>query len=302
MDELRIRVFGGLEVRSGDTLLPRFPTHSSRSLFAFLVRNRSRPFHRDVLCGRFWGERPDVEARKLLRTALWRIRSVIEPDETDRGTLLRVEGPSVGFTSDARVWVDAEEFDQCLTALGGRDAGGLSELDADRLLRAASLYRGDLLEGNYDEWCLLERERLEQRFLTALERLVSYHQSRHQWLETITWCREILRRDPLREHVHRAIMRSHRAMGDRPLALRQYEVLCEVLAEELGIEPMEETRRLHRSLRGDQETEEGAGTEVRTPPQDSERGDLISSQVDEALEVVYALAGQLERARTALRS
>src|SRR5688572_220693 len=101
MNELRVHLLGGVEVFRADTLLPAFPTQKSLSLFAYLVLARGRLVHRDTLCGHFWGDQTDVEARKALRTCLWRIRSVIEPDEEDRGTFLKVEGSQIRFAPSA---------------------------------------------------------------------------------------------------------------------------------------------------------------------------------------------------------
>ena len=92
MRELRIRLFGGFEVHRGGSLLPQFGTQKSKSLFAYLALSRGRCVHRDILCGRLWGDCSPVAAKKALRNALLRIRSVIEPDKRDRGTFLEVEG------------------------------------------------------------------------------------------------------------------------------------------------------------------------------------------------------------------
>jgi DNA-binding SARP family transcriptional activator len=107
MDQLGIRVLGNLVIHRGGVPLPNFPTRRSEALFAYLVIHRDRLVHRDVLCGEFWGDHPDAQARKSLRTALWRIRSVIEADPSDRGVLVRVEGDQIGFVGSPRVWVDA---------------------------------------------------------------------------------------------------------------------------------------------------------------------------------------------------
>ncbi len=302
MDRLQIRLFGGFEVHAGQNRLPSFATEKSKSLFAFLVLNRDRLFHRDVLCGRFWGDQPDSNARRALRTALWRIRSVVEPQDCLRGSFLRVEGQQVGFPGTGDAWVDANEFTRRISSADAHGRGGLTPEDARSLADAVILYRGDLLEGLYDDWCLVDRERLRMALLTALERLVSYHREREEWLDAIDWGRQLLREDPLREHIHRAVMECHMAMGDRPSALRQYASCAQVLREELDLDPMEETTRLYRrvrasSTRRSQLLGEGLPTQKgRT----AVRG--LVGEVEDALEVVYGLAERLERTRSALTS
>lgn len=302
MSQLRIRIFGGLAVHRGNHRLPPFPTRKSEGLFGYLVMQRSRLVHRDVLCGELWGEHPEAEARKALRTALWRIRCVVEPEPDERGTILRVEGDQVGLAASAPVWVDAWELEECLLLNGS----GTHPLDAEvvrRLERAVGLYRGDFLEGHYEEWCFLHQERLRLVFLTELETLLHYYREREEWLAAISWAHQILRHDPLREHVHRALMRCHHAMGDRPSALRQYATCTQVLRDELDIEPMEETRDLYEQIRrGDPAPAGGwAGRSSRTGSTSNGSGGVLA-EVDRALEELQALASRLERTRAALRA
>ena len=58
--------------------------------------------------------------------------------------------------------------------------------------------------------------------------------------------------DPLRETAHRALMRLYADMGDRALALRQYQSCCDVLDAELGVEPETKTQRLYEEIRHEQ--------------------------------------------------
>lgn len=309
MADLRIRLFGSLEVRREGELLPAFSTERSRHLFAFLVLHRERLFHRDVLCGRLWGDQPESDARKILRTALWRLRTVLEPGEEDDGTVLHVEGQQIGFPGTDSAWVDVSAFLERIEEPSSGPDGALDSDGARRCLQAVSLYRGDLLEGIYgEEWCTFHRERFRLAHLTCLERLLKHFQKREEWLDAIAWGRRLLRRDPLREHVHRALMACHFAMGDRPSALRQYDRCAQVLAEELGIEPMPETRRLRARIL---EADRGRTSERASPPGTS-AGDgsggreesagpvSMAREVEGALEELYALADRLERARQAL--
>jgi DNA-binding SARP family transcriptional activator len=299
MRQLTVHLFGRLEIRSSGDLLPAFRTQRSTSLFSYLVASRDRLIHRDVLCGRLWGDLPDRAARKALRTALWRIRSVLEPRAVDRGSYLEADGNHVGFRGSGEVWVDVWEFEDCVGRLGATGEEALDPVEAEGLARASSLYRGDFLDGHYDEWCVAERERLRLNFLTILERLVAHRRRNHQWLEAIRLGRDLLRHDPLREHIHRALMECHLAMGDRPSALRQYAACVRSLRDELDIEPMEETERLRERICDAEPLGEGAGNPVHGALRGPELGQL-AEEVDGALRTLRTLTQQLERTRVSL--
>lgn len=249
MSALQIHLLGGLQLlREGHRLAP-FPTQKSRALFAFLALNRGRLFARDVLAGIFWGDRPEAVARKCLRTDLWRVRGVVEAGAGAEGSCLRVAGDEVGFEAGDGHWLDVAEFERCARAESGRPGAGLDEEEAERLGRAVELYRGDLLDGLYDDWCVYERERLRLLFLSALEALMRFRQSREEWGEAIALGQRLLATDPLREQVHRDLMRCFLQQGDRAAALRQFSRCERLMRAELNVEPMEETRALHERIR-----------------------------------------------------
>ena len=55
---------------------------------------------------------------------------------------------------------------------------------------------------------------------------------------------KILDLDPLREEIHREMMRLYYRNGQRAQALRQYDTCSNILEQELGVPPMEETQML----------------------------------------------------------
>jgi DNA-binding SARP family transcriptional activator len=297
MRELTVHLFGGVEIYRGETLLSAFPTQKSLSLFAYLLLNRGRLVHRDTICGQFWGEQSDVEARKALRTCLWRIRSVIEPHEAQRGSFLQVEGSQIRFDASARTWVDAWEFEDSVKLCAGGERGDSEGLEGFE--RAAGLYRGHFLDGLHDDWCFLHRERLRLAYLTVLERIVAQHRARARWLDVIACGRQILQEDPLREHIHRALMESHLKMGDRPSALRQFDLCARTLREELDIEPMEETRQLCEKIReGRQPAPNPLGSDEAGRSETEVVG--LVAEVEGTLSALYALTERLERTRSTL--
>jgi predicted ATPase/DNA-binding SARP family transcriptional activator len=229
---LQFYFLGPLDLRSGGQRLPRPPTLKSQSLLAYLALHRDRPQPRDRLVGLFWAERPERNARRSLSTALWHIRRCL-PDDA----ILIADVHAVQFDRQADLWIDVEAFEVqvCRT-------------DAASLVAALDLYRGDLLEGFYDDWILGERYRLESLCIEALARLMAAHEAAGDQRSALATAQRLLARDPLREDAHRLAMRAYSRLGRRNAALEQYERCREIVRAELGAEPTDETRALYKTL------------------------------------------------------
>ena len=87
MEGLRISLFGTVRIvyTHGQTA-PLTP--ATQALAAYLILNRRRCHPRAVLAGQFWGGYDESRARDCLNTTLWRLRRVLEPKGTPRGTYL----------------------------------------------------------------------------------------------------------------------------------------------------------------------------------------------------------------------
>src|SRR4030095_9375990 len=85
--------------------------------------------------------------------------------------------------------------------------------DPEALARAVELYRGDLLEGLafrgalFEDWLMIERERLRELVLEALARLLAHQTATAQPERAIQTAVRLLGLDPLQEAVHRTLMR-----------------------------------------------------------------------------------------------
>src|SRR5262245_57847964 len=126
------------------------------------------------------------------------------------------------------------------------------ESGAEKLRYATRLYRGDLLEGCYEDWCLYERERLHSMYLIALNKLIEYCESHQKYEEGLDYGARILHYDPACERTHQHIMRLHYLSGNRSAAIRQYQRCVAALRQELGVSPTRCTIRLYEKIRGDQ--------------------------------------------------
>lgn len=288
--ELRVRLFSQVDVSLETCPLPRFPTQKSAALFAFLVLQRGRPHRREALIGRFWSEHPEAEARKALRNELWRVRSVIEPHGVPPGTFLRAEGARVAFNVSSSYWLDIEEFERRLAPFTAGRVEGPVPSSYEDVKTALDLYRGDLLEGVDEEWCLYERQRLSTLYVHATQRLIDQLIDRGEWGRAVGEAQRLLAYDPLIEHVHRHAMRGYAELDNRGAFVRQYHLCAEVLGRELGVEPSDETISLFEHIQREHHWIAGAAAAGVTAP-------LAGALHRGELEVARALAGLQEAKR-----
>ncbi len=249
MSVLRICLFGRLRLARDDDGVEIKVTRTVQGLLAFLLLERHRTHPREILVDLFWRDHPFQQANNCLNTALWRLRRVLEPAGVERGAYVATTPTGeVGFNDQSTYWLDVAVFEGHLEqALAIPPA--IATLDnVSGLEHALSLYTGDLLEGFYDSWALHERERLRNLRLRGLAYLMRYYHSQGEFETSIAYGQRILDDDPIREEIHRDLMRIHAESGQRSLAVRQYEVCRDVLAAELGIAPMPETQRLYAQI------------------------------------------------------
>jgi DNA-binding SARP family transcriptional activator len=242
---LDIQLFGGIRVLRNGKFAGAFPNRWSAGLLAYLAVKKDRFVHREILAVRFWPDADERTSRKALRSALWGVRSVLEPKGVKKGTYLSVGGGHVGLVDSPEMRIDVAEFDRLL---GWCSEEERLNQDVAALESAVRLYSGDFMDGSDYEWCNAERERLLLAYLATLERLMELHMRRGELHLAIAHGEQVLQKDPLREHIHRQLMVCHCLQGDRPLAIRQYRRCEKILDDELDIKPMDATYRLYNDI------------------------------------------------------
>jgi tetratricopeptide (TPR) repeat protein len=103
-----------------------------------------------------------------------------------------------------------------------------------------------------EEWLIPERERYRQLQFEALCKLARQYQSLQNYSAALEYTRRALLLDPLSESMYQDRIKLLFFAGGRAAALSEYERLKVLLEDELGVEPMEETRALVETiLRGE---------------------------------------------------
>jgi hypothetical protein len=165
--------------------------------------------------------------------------------------VLHVTRQTVQFNTASDVWIDVTAFATLLQTTQPSDPQTLHRWE-----EAVNLYQGDFLEGfslpdsaAFEEWALLTREQLRRQVMDALHRLAEVYGERGEHERALQHAWRQTELDPWREEAHQQVMRLLALSGRRSAALVQYKTCCRLLAEELGVEPAEETTWLYEQIR-----------------------------------------------------
>src|SRR5688572_7370817 len=230
-EQLTVRLLGPVAVRAADGRDLTPPGKKLRALLACLALSNGKGWGREKLAALLWSDRDEEQARASLRQALAELRRLLgEPSP------LRADRETIAFDPAIAV-VDVVEFERL--AAGGQ------------LEHAASLYRGDLMDGQipsdagFAAWLAIERTRLHDLVIDVLTKLADARDGEG----AISTVQRMLEIDPLREESHRVLMRLYAADGQRAQALRQYHICREALQRELDAVPESETELLLKQIK-----------------------------------------------------
>ncbi|MFQ5922396.1 MAG: BTAD domain-containing putative transcriptional regulator [Anaerolineales bacterium] len=249
MSEISIQLFGKFTIQADGKRLGGGDSSKVQELLAYLLVYRDRPHPREGLAELLWEASSTAQSKKYLRQALWQMQQLLPKVEAE--PLIRIEPDWIRISPQASYWLDVAEFEDAFAQAHGIPGERLSERVAASLEQAAALYRGDLLEGWYSDWCLYERERLQNMWLAMLDKLMSYCEAKRDFEAGLSFGMRVLRNDRARERTHRRLMRMAYLAGDRTGALRQYERCVQALEEELSVRPSRRTEELHHEIEAD---------------------------------------------------
>lgn len=206
----------------------------SLALLGYLIVHRRAAIGRDTLAFTLWPDDPEASAIGKLRRHLHDLQKALPPD-AEHSPWLVVERDSVQWNTASAATLDVDDFERL-----GRD-------DATKSL-AVDLYRGDLLEGIYDDWLFPERERLRGKYLHCLVDLVRMHGSERDFERAIEFAERLLSVEPWREDMLRELLILRYESGDRAGALHMYADFVKRLRADMSADPMPETRALYDAI------------------------------------------------------
>lgn len=247
-----IRLLGRFSVQRNECEIESFRSAKAKELFCYLLLNRDRSHSREVLASLLWGDCTTSQSKKCFRQTLWQLQQTLHGHLPENSTrLLRVDDESLRLDSQPRLWLDSAVFEQAFVPLREIAGEQLNEQQARSLCDAVLLYKGELLEGHYQDWCLYHRERLQNIYTAMLDKLMGYCEVHRKFEAGMAHGELLLQQDQACERTHYRLIRLHYLAGDRAGALRQFERCETALQKELGVLPSRRTLELYNQVRTD---------------------------------------------------
>ena len=213
---VRLTLLGGFRLEVGS--VPVTVRESGQRMIAYIAL-QDRPVRRDRLASSLWLDKPDARAAANLRSALWRVRE-------QGADIIDVDGSSLRLSECVNVDV-REATARAWRVIDGR----VDEADLDQLVQPC-----DLLTDWYDEWVIIERERLHQLHLHALEGLCRSLLDSGRVARAVDSALALMSVDPLRESGHKLLIEAHVQEGNWAGVIRCSRRYVDTMLEQLGLD------------------------------------------------------------------
>ena len=235
-----LNLLGALELRDSQGVPVNSVLQQPRrlALLVYLaIAERDAMVKRDTLCGIFWPDMPQENARRALSQAIHFLRRSLGAEAiVTRGT------EDVGLNPEI-VSCDATSF---LSALKAHDARA-----------AVAAYGGDLMPGffasgsqEFETWLGVTRDSMRRSAAEALWTIAEEGKHQGETVSAATWARRAAELASDNEAATRRLMEFLDSIDDRAGALEAYDALDRRLQAEFESAPSPKTRELAERIRG----------------------------------------------------
>lgn len=285
---LSIHLLGATEVQLGDTRLS-INRRKSRALL-YYVAAHAEPVSRSRLLALLWPDHTAQSARSNLRSTLYNLRQAM-------GDFLVTATNTVGLAGDGapEIAVDVRAFGALATAAHPPSRSGagpaaayqttarqMPSLPLAQLTELLALYRGEFLADfdppdipEFEEWVLLERERLRRLAIRGYEMLCRAYTEQQQFDAALAAIERALALDPFQEDLQRTALVLHYGAGDRAGAIRRFDEFRHLLDADMGVPPMAETQALYDAIVTDAPLPAAYADFIAAPAQQPGEGSLL---------------------------
>ncbi len=248
---LKIHLLGRFRVLVGDREISpgKWGNQKVRSLFQYLAFSRHQGYvNRDILIEMLWPDQDPGKTVNRFHVTMTSLRRVLEPDLPDGApsSYISRQADTYRLCLGQEGWVDMTVFtDEMARAHREKDA-----FKAFSHCREAVLaYSGELLaEAPFCDWCSTTRQDLQNKYLSALETMIAFYETRKDYEKCIRLAETYLSVDKTAEKMVRKLMRLYAGTGNLVQAASTLKRCRETLRTELDCPVEPETEELAQRL------------------------------------------------------
>jgi ATP/maltotriose-dependent transcriptional regulator MalT/DNA-binding SARP family transcriptional activator len=249
--DLTVNVLGPIEIFR-DPSKPFAPdawtTRRARDIFCYIATSKHRRVPKDVLIETFWPDEDPSVVEKNFHPTISHIRKALNSRQAFKQNFIVFRDGAYQLNPELSFLIDAEEFDRHFAdaeiAKREKDNGRLRT----SLENAHRCYRGEFMDGIYEDWAEERRHYYSEQFGRVTAALARLELGEKRLASARKYAEETLTVDPYREDIHRLILKIYAAQAKPASIKKHYESMQELLKKDLGVEPSAETRRLAAEL------------------------------------------------------
>lgn len=245
---MEFRVLGAFEVVADDGRAIDIGGPKQRAVLAMLCLDAGRVVPLDRMIDELW-EHPPASAVATIQSYVSNLRRVLEPDRPPRTPSTLIISRAPGYLLEVGPeHIDAARFRHAVEqarSLLGEDPATAREQLADAL----AIWRGPALaDFAYEPFALADLHQLEELRLAALDDRIDADLRLGRHVAVVGELEALVRDHPLRERAWGQLMVALYRSGRQGDALRAYQRCATHLADELGLVPSPELRRLEGQI------------------------------------------------------
>ncbi|GAA3955737.1 BTAD domain-containing putative transcriptional regulator [Actinoplanes auranticolor] len=246
-EQLRVSVLGPLRAWYGEHELNLGPARQ-RSLFAVLVADANRLVSRAEIIEAVWGAAAPATAPGSVYTYISGLRRALAAGPGSRPAAEVLTSGPAGYSLLIPAGnLDSDRFAELCTRAEELQAGGDPGAAASVLDEALQIWHGDAYAGISGDRIELERTRLAEQRLAAVERRARIAMELGDD-GLIAELAGLVRAHPLHEPLHELLIQALYRAGRSAEALEAFQAARRVLVAELGVEPGPALRELQRRV------------------------------------------------------
>ncbi|MHC1740485.1 MAG: tetratricopeptide repeat protein [Anaerolineaceae bacterium] len=238
--QVTIRALGRMQVKVGDHIVNTsdWKSQTARDLFFYLLAHPNGASKEEI--GEvFWPESTPDELRLRFKNTVYRLRRAVGND------LVTYADDIYQFNRSVDYDYDVEHFQRELSLAQSSEG---PENQVRHFKSALGYYQGAFLPKMDQNWVFSQREQFQRQFIDGALKLANLLMQQAHSNSAILYCKRVLDQDNCNEAAYRLMMLTYAGMEDRAAIKRTYELCCQTLQNELGVEPSENTRNLFDTL------------------------------------------------------